>query len=231
MKSVIITGAGGNLGRAVTNQLAKEYYLHVALGPGENDHFFAEHPDRKNIECNLVNLTDEINSESYIQKIVNKNEAIDAAILLVGGWQQGVIEDTTLADIDNMIKLNFATAFNIVRPLMNYFKKRNSGRFVFIGARPAIRPADAEGQFAYALSKSMVIKMAEFINQSRNANKIQAHVIIPSVLDTPQNRMAMPDSNPADWVNATHIAQTIQFLLTDAGNNFRETILKIYNKA
>ena len=231
MKSIIITGAGGNLGRAVTNELAKEYRLQATLGLGEDAGFFTNHPDKLNIQTEFVNLSDEAACEFYLKKVINYGDVIEAAILLVGGWQGSGLEDTHLADLDKMIKLNFVTAFNVVKPLIDYFKRVGKGRFIFIGARPAISPGEAKDQFAYAISKSMVMKMAEIINQTCFAFNIQAHVLVPSILVTPQNKASMPNANPADWVQPEHIAQSIRFLLSDAGNNFRDTILKIYNKA
>lgn len=232
MKSILITGAGGNLGRAVINEIASDHFLHAALGMGEDAKFFMEHPAKENIETSFINLMDEMACEAYVANLIqNTHDRISAAILLVGGWQKGSLEETSLSDIDKMIKLNFATAFNVVRPLIEYFKSAGKGRLIFIGARPAINANEAREQFAYAISKSMIIKMAEIINQANTQFNIQAHVIIPSVLDTPQNRLAMPDANPADWVKPDHIAQTIRFLLSDPGNDFRDTLLKIYNKA
>lgn len=231
MQSIIITGAGGNLGRAVTNELVKDHHIEAALGLGEDARFFLDHPDKSNIRTEFINLTDETACESYVKKVMNQNTDIRAAILLVGGWQKGSLEDTRLTDVDKMVKLNFATAYNVVRPLFEYFKRTGKGRFVFIGARPAINTSEAKDQFAYAISKSMIIKMAEIINQTSIIHNIQAHVVVPSILDTPQNRAAMPNANPGDWVQPDHIAQSIRFLLSDTGNDFRDTILKIYNKA
>lgn len=231
MKSILITGAGGNLGRSITNELAKDHYLHATLSVSEDPGFFTEHSYKSNIGVEFINLTDEAASEDYVHKLIQSNDSIEAGILLVGGWQKGNIENTLLTDIDKMIMLNFATAYNIVRPLLSYFKRVGKGRFIFIGARPAIHVIDAKDQFAYAISKSMIINLAEIINQTSAGHNIQAHVIIPSVLDTPQNRVAMPDSNPTDWVNPEHIAQSIRFLLSAAGNNLRDTVLKMYNNA
>lgn len=231
MKSILITGAGGNLGRAVVDELSTNYKLFAALGLGEDSRFFDMHPNKSNIETEFVNLTDETACEAYVKKSMNKAGDLSAGILLVGGWQKGSIEDTRINDIDKMIKLNFTTALNVIRPLYEYFKRKGHGRFILIGARPAIKTEDAAEQFAYSISKAMVIKMAEIINHTGKENDIQAHVIVPSVLDTLANRNAMPDADPSTWVLPGHVAQTISFLLSDAGHNLRETVLKVYNKA
>lgn len=231
MKSILITGAGGNLGRAVINEFSADHKIYAALGLGEDARFFESHPNKANIETEFINLTDETACEAYVKKIMSLAGSLQSAILLVGGWQKGQLEETRLAELDKMIKLNFATAFNVARPLYEYFKRSGTGRFVFIGARPAIKPDEAKDQFAYAISKSMVIKMAEVINQSGTGSNIKAHVLIPSVIDTPQNRAAMPDTDPSKWVNPIHIAESIKFLLGDAGHNLSETVLKLYNQS
>jgi NAD(P)-dependent dehydrogenase (short-subunit alcohol dehydrogenase family) len=231
MKSILITGAGGNLGRAVIDEFSGDHKIYAALGLGEDVRFFESHPNKANIETEFINLTDETACEAYVKKVMGMADQLQTAILLVGGWQKGQIEETRLAELDKMIKLNFATAFNVVRPLFEYYKRSGVGRFVFIGARPAVNPIEAKDQFAYALSKSLVIKMAEVINQSNKDGNIQAHVLVPSTLDTPQNRTAMPNADPSKWVNPKHIAQSIRFLLGEAGHNLHETVLKIYNQA
>ena len=60
---------------------------------------------------------------------------------------------------------------------------------------------------------------------------IRASVVIPSVLDTPQNRAAMPDADMSDWVTPESAAETIAFLVSDTGDNLRETVVKLYNKS
>ncbi len=149
----------------------------------------------------------------------------------MGGWQPGSISETTGYELDKMIKLNFTTAFNIVRPLLEYFERKGRGQFVFIGARPAINPAEAKSHVGYALAKSMLFRLAEIINDQGKFKDIRASVIIPSLLDTPQNRNAFPDSPVEEWVTPEVAADTIAFLLSDTGENIRETVVKLYNQA
>ncbi len=230
MKSIIVTGASGNLGRAVVKRfLADGHTVHAALGLGENTPAFTGASSGQ-LHTQAPNLTDEAASERFVKDIIAKDQHVDTAVCIVGGWQPGSIAETTAQDIDKMIKLNFSTAFNIVRPLLEFFERQGRGQFVFIGSRPSINPAEGKNQVAYALSKSLVFRLAEIINDQGKTKNIRAGVVVPAVLDTPQNRAAMPDADTSNWVTPEAAADTIALFLHDT-NPMRETVVKLYDQA
>jgi NAD(P)-dependent dehydrogenase (short-subunit alcohol dehydrogenase family) len=232
MKSIIVTGAAGNMGKAVVNRLSQDgHVIYAALGLGEDSRLFSENTHSDQIHTQFLNLVDETVSEGYVKGILTRDPDVDTAICIVGGWQPGTIAETTGYELDKMIKLNFSTAYNIVRPLLEYFERRGAGQFVFIGARPAVNPSEAKNQVAYALSKSLLFRLAEIINDLGKFKDIRASVVIPSLLDTPQNRSAFPDAEAEEWVTPESAADTIAFLLSETGQNFRETVVKLYNHA
>ncbi len=198
---------------------------------GENSQQFSTGAESANIDTQFLNLTDETVSEGYVKGIIAKDPAVEAAVCIVGGWQPGKLSETTGYELDKMFKLNFNTAFNIVRPLMEFFEREGRGQFIFIGARPAINPAEGKNAVAYALSKSLLFRLAEIINDQGKFKNIRASVVIPSLLDTPQNRAAMPDAPAGEWVTPEAAAETIAFLLGETGDNLRETVIKLYNQA
>lgn len=232
MKSIIVTGAAGNMGRAVVRRFIRDgYTVYAALGLGENSQAFHEHVNSDKVHTQFLNLTDETVTEGYVKSIIAQDPDVDTAVCIVGGWQPGAMAETTAYELDKMIKLNFHTAFNIARPLLEHFERQGSGQFVFIGARPALNPAEAKNQVAYALSKSLLFRLAEIINDQGKFKNIRASVVVPSTLDTPQNRAAMPDADFSEWITPEAAADTIAFLLGDTGNTMRETVIKLYNKA
>jgi NAD(P)-dependent dehydrogenase (short-subunit alcohol dehydrogenase family) len=102
---------------------------------------------------------------------------------------------------------------------------------VLIGARPALNPAQGKGLIAYSLSKSLLFKLAELLNETAKGLNLNVSVVVPSTLDTPLNRKSMPDANPDNWVKPAEIAETLEFLVSDKSKALKETVLKMYNNA
>lgn len=228
-KTVLITGATGNLGRAVLQRFQQEGYRMLAtLSSGPPPDYFAE----LGVESRKVDLTDEEAVQLFAQEAIENHPDLDAAVMLVGGFAAGRIEETTGAEIDKMIALNFKTAFFLTRPLLQHFTGRpGGGRFIFVGTRPALNPAEGKNLFAYALSKSLVFRLAECVNEAGKGKKVAATVVVPSTIDTPANRNAMPKADFSRWVKAEHLADSITFALSNAGGQLRESVLKMYNEA
>jgi len=227
MKTVIITGANGNLGMAVTKEFLGKNYRVIATITSENARAdFQTHP---NLELSVVNLTDENETTSFVENAIQKYQVIDAALLLVGGFAMGDLAATSGDDLHKQISLNFETAYYVTRPLFAHMLVNKKGRIVFIGARPAINAVQGKSLIAYGLSKSLLFKLAEFLNEEARGTKLTVSVVVPSTLDTALNRKSMPDINPDNWVKPGDIAETLEFLVSDKSSALRETVLKMYN--
>lgn len=228
MRTIVITGANGNLGNAVVENLhQKGYAICATVGPENLTDSFKE----KTQNIREINLTDEAAVDTYIKDIAQNHPTLDAAILLVGGFAMGDFKTTDGAAIDKQIALNFKTAFFTVKPLMEHFQNMKGGQFILVGARPALNASAGKDMIAYALSKSLVFELANLINAVGKGKGITATVIVPSVIDTEANRKSMPNADVSKWVKAEDIAETIAFVLSDSGSILRETVLKVYNEA
>jgi NAD(P)-dependent dehydrogenase (short-subunit alcohol dehydrogenase family) len=229
MSKIIITGANGNLGSAVTKRMLNDgHQLFAISGKSGADDL----PAHKDLFITEVDLTDEAMAQAYIKKTTETNPDIGSAILLAGGFAMGKLAETSTEELSRIIDLNFFTAYHIVRPLMAHFLERNNGgQFVLVGSRPGLDASSGKDFFAYSMSKAMIFKLAEFINAEGQGKGITATVIVPSVIDTTANRKAMPDADFSKWVPAENIADAIAFALTETGSMLRENILKIYNKS
>lgn len=225
MSTIIITGASGNLGTAVVNRLIQDEHNLIAIdrSPGITN---------RAVESIHLDLQDELGTDTRIGQLIEKHPDLDAAVMLVGGFAMGSIENTGLSDIDKMINLNFKTAYNMVRPLLPYFFKRFvGGHFILMGARPYMHPMQAKDMVAYSLSKSLVFKLAEIINAEGKGKNVGATVIVPSIIDTKVNREAMPDADYSTWIPPERIADSIAYTLSEAGRMMRGTVIKLYNRS
>jgi len=229
MKTVIITGANGNLGSAVTREFLDKNYRVIATVPHEDARGDLEaHP---HLEVVAVNLMMEKETNAFIERCLDKYSVIDAGLLLVGGFAMADLAGTSVADIQKQIALNFETAYSVTRPLFAHFMNNKRGNIVFIGARPALQAAQGKEMIAYALSKSLLFKLADFLNESAKGINVSVSVVVPSTLDTPLNRKSMPDNNPDDWVKPSALAEILEFLVSDKSQALKETVLKVYNNA
>lgn len=228
-KTVIITGANGNLGSAVTKVFLEKGYTVIATVINEAARKDLDPHERLSVE--VVNLASESEAAGFVKNCINSHQQIDAALLLVGGFAMGGIDDTSSEDIKNQLSLNFDTAYHVARPLYLHMKENNRGRIVFIGSRPALKASQGKNLIAYGLSKSLLFKLAEYINEDAKGKNVTATVIVPSTLDTPQNRKSMPDVDPEKWVKPEVLAEILEFVVSDRSTPLRETVLKVYNNA
>jgi NAD(P)-dependent dehydrogenase (short-subunit alcohol dehydrogenase family) len=229
MKTVIITGANGNLGTAVTKEFLNKNYR--VLATVSNERAKADFKAHPNLDMYVVNLTQENETYEFVQKAIQKYGIIDSALLLVGGFVMGALADTNGEDLHKQIAINFESAYYVTRPLFEHLVKNKSGNIIFIGARPALNPEQGKGLIAYSLSKSLLFKLAEFLNEAARGINVSISVVVPSTLDTPLNRKSMPDANPDNWVKPAEIAETLEFLVSEKSRSLRETVLKMYNNA
>jgi len=226
---VIITGANGNLGTAVTNNfLDKGYKVVATVIDEEMKKDLAEH---ENLQVEVVNLTNESETESFVQNVIKKYKKIDGALLLVGGFATGNINATNTDEIKKQISLNFDTAYHVVRPIFQHMIEHNNGRIVFIGARPALQADTGKDLLAYGLSKSLLFKLAEYLNEEAKGKNVTSTVVVPSTLDTALNRKNMPDANPGNWVKPEALAEILEFVVSGKASPLREAVLKVYNNS
>jgi len=207
MQSVIVTGASGNLGRAVVQKfLDEDWKVTGTVAPGSNSTF-----DITNslFEIITADLEDEQAAGDAVQTIIQQQTTINAAVLTVGGFAMGSIAETKTTDIAKQYKLNFETAYNIARPVFIQMMKQGSGRIFLIGSQPGKDMQNSKGMTAYGLSKSLIFRLAELMNEEAKDTDIITCVVIPSTIDTPQNRKSMPDADFSKWITPEKLAGLI----------------------
>jgi NAD(P)-dependent dehydrogenase (short-subunit alcohol dehydrogenase family) len=228
MKTAIVTGASGNLGQEVVKKFIAEGYK--VVGTAHSDTDTIDFPANQ-FERVVVDLMNEDDAQRAVDDVVSKYGGVDAAVLTVGGFAMGHIADTKTSDIMKQYKLNFETAYNIARPVFTQMIKQNSGRIFLIGSRPGLDAKSGKGMIAYGLGKSLIFRLAELMNDEGKGHNVVTSVIVPSTIDTPQNRKAMPDASFNNWVKAEEIADVIYYYCSDEAKALREPIIKMYGNS
>lgn len=228
MKTVIVTGAGGNLGTAVVKLFIERGYRVIATVTGEaGKNVFAPH---QSLPVEAVDAADAAGTALFVERMIAQYKQIDAALMLIGGFEMGDVKTTTSDGIKKQISLNFDTAYHVAQPLFQHMMATGKGRLVFIGARPSLQPADGKNMIAYSLSKSLLFRLAEMLNEEAKGTAVTAAVVVPGTLDTAPNRASMPEANPDNWVRPEALAEILEFVVSEQSAPLRETVLKVYNK-
>ncbi|TDQ17555.1 NAD(P)-dependent dehydrogenase (short-subunit alcohol dehydrogenase family) [Algoriphagus boseongensis] len=220
-RNIIVTGAAGALGSAVVEKFKREGYRVIALLRPDADEVSEEADDSYEVD-----VTDEKSVTEFVKEYEMQYGDLDAIAMIVGGFAMGNLEKTTQKDMSKMIQLNFFSAFQMVQGFLPLMKKQQKGTFLFVGARPALQLKDATSSIAYALSKKLVISLAEILAEEIKGTDIRSHIFVPSIIDTPANRESMPDSDFGKWVNPAEIAEAMHYAVNTP--SLRNMTFKLY---
>ena len=215
VETVLITGASGNLGRAVAAAFA-DRGANLALldrNRAQLDAAYGGESDRRMLVA--ADLLDAGALEAAVASIVARFGRIDALANIAGGFRMGTpVHATSDADWDFLFDLNARTVRNAARAVVPRMLAAGRGRIVNVGAFAAQK--GVAGMGAYVASKSAVIRLTESMAAELRDQGINVNCVLPTIIDTPENRKAMPGADPARWVAPADLASVIVFLASDA---------------
>ena len=226
-KTVIVTGANGNLGAAVVKKFSDKGFQVIGT-VRQKQESKGEHDNK--VEETELDLLQEDNCQKFVEEVIAKNNSIDVAVLTAGGFTMGDIDNTKSSDIIKQYQLNFETAYHIARPVFLQMMKQNNGRIFLIGSRQGLDTSKGKSAVAYSLSKSLLFRLAEIMNAEAKDKNVEVSVIVPGTIDTPQNRKSMPEADFSAWESPDEIAEIIYFYSGEEGRKLHEPVIKIYNK-
>lgn len=228
MKNILVSGASGHLGQAVIRHFLKDGDQVAGIAGSNKGLSFSDNPLYSQYQADLRNETA---AADVVTKLIARLQRIDVAILTAGGYAGGKLAATSSASIHEQLQLNFDTAYNLARPVWLQMMAQGYGRLFLIGSRPGLNIVQAHGSLAYGLSKSLLFRLAELLNHDAGTTNVVTSVVVPSTIDTPPNREAMPDADFSKWVKPEIIAALIAFHSSEAADALRSPIIKAYNAA
>ncbi|MCU4117733.1 SDR family NAD(P)-dependent oxidoreductase [Variovorax sp. N23] len=213
---VVITGAAGALGRAVVQRFMGDGARLVLIGHSESQLADA-FPGLDNSRHLLIaaDVTSDTGMQAAAGQILQAFQHIDTVVHVAGGFEMGAsVHTLDRASWDRMMNLNAWSFVAVAQAFVPSMVERKAGSVIAVTAKVAGRGLAAMS--AYIASKSALQRLVEAAAAELSPHGVRVNSIAPSVLDTPANRQAMPDANPADWVSTDVAAQTVAFLASPA---------------
>jgi NAD(P)-dependent dehydrogenase (short-subunit alcohol dehydrogenase family) len=232
-RSVLITGATGELGTAVTNRFLEDGHHVVATSRlGGSPQTLTQSLNRFGEQLHL--LESDVTEWNSVAELADRAVAtfgtIEVLIHLVGGWAGGQPLQDVLPDTwDRMFGVNLRSAFLCSRAVLPIMRRQGWGRIVFVSSQAA--RSRRRNQGAYAIAKSGVAVLAETIAEENNDVDVTANVVAPSALDTATNRAALADADPSSLVPVEDVAMMIAFLSSGEAGHLRGAWLPAFGRA
>lgn len=224
-RTVLVTGAAGHLGRAVAAAFAAAGagLVLVDRQAGALDAAFDSLPRSATVAADLL---DSQQLQQALQPAIDRFGRIDAVCHLAGGFRMGeAVHETTDATWDFLFDLNARSLVNVARLLVPHMLAHGGGRIVTVGASAAQKGMERMG--AYCASKSSLIRLTEAMSAELRDKNINVNCVLPTIIDTSDNRAAMPDADPARWVAPAALAEVILFLASDAARAIHGAALPV----
>ena len=224
-KVVLITGATGGLGTAVTAAFqsagARVAAVDRVAGAGASDRFASFAADLSTLE----------GARGAVETVAaHWGRHVDVLVHLIGGFAGGKsVADSDDALFDRMVNLNLRTALYMFRATVPHMRERGSGRILAIGSRAAVEPSPASG--IYAASKAALVSLVRTL-ASENADRgITVNVVLPGTMDTPANRVSMPKADFSQWVPPSQVASLLVHLAGDDASAVNGAVIPIFGGA
>jgi NAD(P)-dependent dehydrogenase (short-subunit alcohol dehydrogenase family) len=225
-RTVLITGAAGNLGRAVAAHFAERGAKLVLLERSLDilqSAFGAGHEGQMLLAADLL---DAQQVRAAVLSAYERFGSIDVVCNLAGGFRMGpLVHETPDDDLDFLFDINVRSMLHVVRAAVPYMLEAGQGKIVNIGANSAQKGVAQMG--GYCAAKAAVARLTESLAAELREQGINVNCVLPSIIDTPENRAAMPDVDPARWVAPAALADTIAFLASDAARAIHGAALPV----
>ena len=231
-KVALVTGAGGNLGRAVAQAFADQgaRLALVDLHQAALEETRTALPAGAETVLVAANLIDPAAVADMTERVRRHFGRIDILANIAGGFTMGPpLHETEDRDWDFMLDLNARTVFNGCRAVIPHMLEQGRGRIVSISARAAREGKARMGP--YCASKAAVITLTETLAAEHKQANINVNCILPGTIDTPQNRAAMPDADFSRWVPPDALADVVLFLCSEAARCVTGAAIPVYGQS
>lgn len=227
---ILITGAAGNLGTAVAHAFAQTG-ARLALAELHQERMDATVRavglSADQVLTTIVDVTNAASVAAWVEAVRARWGRADGLVNIAGGFKAGKpVHEMEEADWDFMFNLNARSTFLTCRAVVPLLLEGGGGKIVNVSARAGL--AGGKNSAAYGASKAAVLRLTESLSAELREKNINVNAVLPSIIDTPQNRAAMPTADPTKWVPPEDLANVIVFLASEQARAIHGAIIPVY---
>lgn len=230
-KTVVITGARGNLGSAAARAFAAQGAQLVLLDRAPADCEPLAATLSVPSLCDGGDLGDPAAVDGILSRAAARFGGVDVLIHTVGGFAAGTpVHQTGLDVLDQMFALNVRPVFVTAGRVAAHMLERGAGgKIAIVLAKAGLKGGKDMG--AYAASKAAAQRIVESMAAELRDHQINVNAVLPSIIDTPRNRQDMPNADFAKWVTPELLADTLVFLASPAASALHGASLEVYGRS
>jgi NADP-dependent 3-hydroxy acid dehydrogenase YdfG len=209
----LVTGAAGGIAQAIIDVFAGAgARLALADIDGSAVRDRARPHDAVAIECDLTDLEA---VEAMVGEARRRLGGLDGLIHTTGGFAMAPAHEVDVRLYDRMVDLNLRTLVLTAGAVLPVFIEQRSGFLAAFSAGPAWHRSGGGGMSLYAAAKAGVAAYLNAVQDEAGEHGISTTVVYPmGVVDTPDNRESMPDSDRSQWIDPAEIARALLFAAT-----------------
>jgi NAD(P)-dependent dehydrogenase (short-subunit alcohol dehydrogenase family) len=225
-ESILIGGAEGFLGKAAVEYFSAKGRRVVASCRTAKDladvKAFVDKAGLKNVAVLEADLGD----EAAVTKLLKDSGPIDGLFNAAGGFRFGSITECSLADFEFLYAANLKSSFLLAKHAAPGMKARRFGRMVFVSAKGTLSQTTAN-MGPYTATKAALNCLVEALAAEVKGSGVTVNAIMPTVIDTPANRQAMPDQNPVHWVTTAQLMAVVEQLMGEVGEPINGALIPV----
>jgi NAD(P)-dependent dehydrogenase (short-subunit alcohol dehydrogenase family) len=228
-RTALVTGGTGGLGSAVVMRLLSDGWRVVVPWIVEKELERLE--PREGLELVQADLFEPDSVRAAVALAAGEPGApLKGLANLVGGFAAGDrVDATPIEEFEAQFRLNLRPTYLVTQAALPHLIEAGGGSIVCVGTRAALQPF--AGAAGYVASKAAVIAFAHTLSVEYRDDRVRCNAILPSVIDTPANRAAMPKADHERWVKPAEIAGVIAHLLSDASAPTSGAAIPVYGRA